>query len=375
MTASPATQPLAGLRVISLAEQFPGPLATLLLADLGADVILVERPGSGDPSRRYDGHFSALNRNKRSIVLDLKSEAGRAAFLKLVGTADVLVEGFRPGTMARLGFGPEVFAQQFPDLVYASISSFGQSGPLKNVAGHDISIQGVAGMLDIPPGKEAETELPVLPIADIASGMAAAFGIVAMLLGRARGQGVAPVDVSMLDCLAFWMAPLSLPRVNGMTYAPFPPNEPAYGVFATADGRQLTLSIAGEDHLWRALCAILGLEGVDHLNEAARVAARATLQLLIRKAIAARQYDELNTLFEQHAVAFGPMQSMTEAALDPRIAARGLFLDLDHKGRKERHVRQPMLFGGEAVAPTRSWPELGEHTPEILDELGLASPM
>lgn len=363
--------PLQGLRVVSLAEQYPGPLATMLLADLGADVILVERPG-GDPSRRYAGHFAALNRNKRSMLLDLKSEDGRAAFHALLKTSDALLEGFRPGVMARLGFGHEMAAEEFPGLVYCSISAFGQQGPFTALAGHDLSVQGVAGMLDIPVGAEARTPLPVLPVADIASGMFAALGVVAMLLGRCRNRAIAPIDVSMMDSLAFWMAPLSLPRANHLRPAPFPPGEPAYGIFATRDGRQITLSIAGENHMWQALCAVLALDDLAMLHEHERVAQREHILPRLRAAIAAREFAWLEGMLTEKAIAWGPVLGLVDAARDERIAARGLFLDIpDDAGTNERHVRQPLLFGGKAAMPHRRAPELGEHTQEILESLGL----
>ena len=162
--------PLSGIRVLSLAEQYPGPYATMLLADLGADVILVERPGSGDPSRRFPGLFASLNRNKRSIVLNLKNPEDKNVFLQLVDTADVVIEGFRPGVMQRLNLDAAALRQRKPTLIYTSISSFGQHGPLSGVAGHDLSIQAAAGMIKVPIGQESRSAVPVLPMADICIG-------------------------------------------------------------------------------------------------------------------------------------------------------------------------------------------------------------
>ena len=138
---------LDGIRIVCLAEQYPGPYATLLLADLGADVILVERPGSGDPARQFPGFHAALSRNKRSVVIDLKAEDGRRQLRDLVASADVLMEGFRPGTMERLGFGYAAVELLNPKLVYVSISGFGQSGPYRDRPAHDLSYQAIAGFL------------------------------------------------------------------------------------------------------------------------------------------------------------------------------------------------------------------------------------
>ena len=159
--------PLAGVRVLSLAEQLPGPYATMLLADLGADVILIERPGTGDPSRRFEGLFASMNRNKRSVVLNLKDPRDKERFLELVDTADVVMEGYRPGVMKRLGLHADALRQRKPSLVFVSISAFGQDGPLASVVGHDLSIQGVAGMVKVPLGQESRASVPVLPLADI----------------------------------------------------------------------------------------------------------------------------------------------------------------------------------------------------------------
>lgn len=153
-----SSAPLAAIRVLSMAEQLPGPYATLLLADLGADVILVERPHTGDPSRRFVRLFASLNRNKRSVVLNLKDAADRARFLEPVDTADVVMEGFRPGVMKRLGLDADTLRQRKPSLVYAPISSFGQTGPLAAVVGHDLSIQGAAGMIKVAVGQGEHTE-------------------------------------------------------------------------------------------------------------------------------------------------------------------------------------------------------------------------
>ena len=367
--APPARSPLAGMRVLSLAEQWPGPLATMLLADLGADVILVERPGIGDPSRRYGGHFAALYRGKRSIALDLKAPQDHARMLALVDTADALIEGFRPGVLDRLGLGAEALRRRNPGLVFVSISSFGHTGPLRDVAGHDLSIQAACGQLDVPPGGEEAYELPVLPLADVASGMFGAIGILAALLGRARGGSVVPLDVSMQDCIAFLTAPLVLPRVNGTRPAPLPPRDPGYGVFASRDGRQFTLSIAGEDHLWRKLCDIVGLAAYRDMTEEERVAARRQIQPELRARLAARDWNWLEERLRTERVAFGPLLPAREVPDDPQLAARGMFFDIAGADGPERHVRQPILFGGEASRPATPAPAVGENTAEILREL------
>lgn len=361
--------PLAGVRVLSLAEQYPGPYATLLLADLGADVILVERPDGGDPSRRFPGLFTAFNRNKRSVALDLKSEQGRAAFLALVDTADAVLEGFRPGVMARLKLDAEVLRARKPGLVFVSISSFGQNGPLATVAGHDLSIQGVAGMLDVPAGQETGAAMPVLPLADIASAMFAALGVVSALLARTRSGLGAQIDVSMLDSLLSWMTPFLVPAMNGLPARRLPPEDPGYGLFATADGRQITLSIAGEDHMWAALCGLLGLDEFAALNEQQRSARAEEIVPRLRAALAQHPHDWLCERLEAERIAFGPVRKLGEVADEPQVAARGMVVPLAGPGGTLRYIRQPLMFDGSTGSLTRPTPALGEHNAEVLGEL------
>ena len=358
--------PLAGIRVLSLAEQYPGPYATMLLADLGADVILVERPDGGDPSRRFPGLFAAFNRNKRSVALDLKSERGRDDFLRLVDSADAVLEGFRPGVMARLGLDAEALRARKPTLVCASISSFGQDGPGAGVAGHDLSIQAAAGMVDVPVGQEAGLALPVLPLADIASAMFAAFGIVSALFARSRHDRGATIDVSMLDCLVSWMTPFLVPPLNGLPTRQLPPEDPGYGVFATADGRQLTLSIAGEDHMWSALCGLLGLDRFAALSEQQRAARSAEIVPCLREAIARRPCDALCRQLEDARIAFGPVRRLHEVLADPQMAARRMAVAVTGGEGTQTFVRQPLLFDGEGGSVGRPVPRLGEHNAELL---------
>jgi crotonobetainyl-CoA:carnitine CoA-transferase CaiB-like acyl-CoA transferase len=358
--------PLHGVRILSLAEQYPGPYATMLLSDLGADVILVERPGSGDPSRRFPGLFASFNRGKRSVTIDLKSPEGLADFLRLVDTADVVMEGFRPGVMARLKVGADDLRARRPSLVYVSISSFGQTGPSRDVAGHDLSIQGAAGMIDVPVGQEAGYRPPVMPLADIASAMFAALGVVSALLARSRTARGATVDVSMLDSLVSWMTPFLMPPMNGLPVRQLPPPEPGYGLFATADGRQITLSIAGEDAMWADLCRLLQLTQFAGLDEEARIARRDEIDPVLRGALATWSYESLYAALEVEGIAFGPVLRPHEVLADPQLLSRRMAVDIDDPNGRQTVIRQPNLFdgaGGTIVLPV---PRLGQHNGELL---------
>lgn len=365
--------PLSGVRVLSMAEQLPGPYATLLLADLGADVILIERPGSGDPSRRFEGLFASLNRNKRSVVLNLKDAQDKQRFLELVDTADVVMEGFRPGVMKRLGLDADTLRQRKPSLVFASISAFGQDGPLASVVGHDLSIQGVAGMVKVPPGQESRACVPTLPLADIASGMFAALGVVSALLARERGQPGQTLDVSMLDSLVSWMSIFLVPRANQLPVRDLPPLDPGYGVFATADGRQLTLSIAGEDEMWQSLCDLVGLPQYRELTEKQREARVLEIDPLVRQAVAAWPLDRLQAQLEARGIAYGPVRGDSEVLSEPQLVHRGLVAHgVGPAGQS--FVKQPVLFNGANFDIRCPPPALGEHTEELLGPSGPSTP-
>lgn len=368
-----SSAPLAGVRILSLAEQLPGPYATLLLADLGADVILVERPGTGDPSRRFEGLFAAMNRNKRSIVLNLKDAQDRQRFLSLVDTADVVMEGYRPGVMKRLGLDAAVLQARKPSLVYASISSFGQDGPLAAVAGHDLSIQAAAGMIKVAPGQESRAAVPVLPLADIASGMFAALGVVSALLGRGNSGKASAIDVSMLDSLVSWMSLFIVPRANGLPIRELPPLEPGYGVFATRDGRQITLSVAGEDPMWRSLCELLDLPQYRDLPESAREARTLEIDPVLRRAIAGWPYASLYAELQLRGIAFGPVVDDAQVLAQPQLVHRGIAAH-GIGPRAQTFVKQPIVFNGANFDIQRPPPELGEHTDEVLAALAAVRP-
>lgn len=362
--------PLSGIRVISLAEQYPGPFATMLLADLGADVVLVERPGSGDPSRRFPGLFASLNRNKRSVVINLKTPEGHAEFLALLDTADVLVEGYRPGVMKRLNLDADTLRAHKPDLIYASISAFGQTGPLANLGGHDLSIQAAAGVIDVPAGKEADAAIPRLPLGDISSAMYAALGIVSALHARSQsGQG-ATIDVSMFDSLVSWMTPFIVPLMNGLPVRPLPPQDPGYGVFATADGQQITLSIAGEDHMWKSLCDLLKLPEFADLSEQERIDQEPVITARLRQVIGTSRFHELCTALEERRIAFGPVNTVEDISKNAHVIERGLVVKADNCSDGAQYfVRQPLLFHDMQTHIRNGVPKLGEHTDEVLSDI------
>jgi crotonobetainyl-CoA:carnitine CoA-transferase CaiB-like acyl-CoA transferase len=258
---------LAGLRVLDLTIWRPGPYATQLLAEHGADVLKVEPPG-GDPMRSMPDLFDILGAHKRSIVLDLKTDEGKARCLDLAEDCEVFVESYRPGVADRLGVGYEAVAARNPAVVYCSISGFGAFGPLAGVPGHDVNYLAYSGVL-APHGTMPRE--PTVPIGDLGGGIAGAFGIVTAVLGaRATGKGER-IDVSVTDVLTTWVGPVGAVKMVGVE-RPLA-GVPGYGVFPTADDRYVAIGIMNEDHFWVGLCRALDLphEGLSNRDRNARV--------------------------------------------------------------------------------------------------------
>lgn len=354
-----------GIVVLSLAEQLPGPYATLLLADLGADVILVERPAGGDPARAFPAMFRSLARNKRSVTVDLKTDDGRSQFLALADTADVVLEGYRAGTMDRLGVGYQTLSARNPRLIYASITGFGQDGPSRLRPAHDLSYQAVAGMLL---GKGADAggfAVPEIPLGDLSSATFAAFAISAALFARERtGKGTA-IDISMTDGLVSWMTPYLVPHMIGApAFEVF--DEPAYGVFICSDGKHLTLSIAHEDHFWRALCQALDLPQLAGLKAPERRPRSGELRGTLASLIAQRPRAHWAERFEAgNAIAWSPLNDFNGVVDDAHFRARGLFQPAPDG---QTHIGQPVKFSNYDSSIRSGAPALGEHN-DILKTL------
>ncbi|MEY2570225.1 MAG: hypothetical protein QOE63_575 [Acidimicrobiaceae bacterium] len=345
---------LEGTRVLDLSIWRPGPYATQLLVDLGADVIKVEPPG-GDPMRGYPDLFASLNASKRGIALDLKDVADQATALARAADADVVVEGFRPGVADRLGVGyPAVHADN-PSVVYCSISGLGQTGPLALAPGHDINYQAWAGSL-APDGGPPRTG--AIPIADLAAGMAAALGICAALVRRAAtGQGE-HVDVAMTDVLASWTGAVA-PQARDAD--PHARGVPGYGTFATGDGHHVALGIISEDHFWQALCSALALDESDAaLGFAERLARADVLQARVAGAIAARHRDELVAALQAVDVPVAPVLDRAGMLALDHLRARGV-VTVD-PWSTDPSIGYPIAFtNSPAPTPRTPPPALDEH--------------
>jgi len=347
---------LAGIRVLDLSIWRPGPYATQLLVELGADVVKVEPPG-GDPMRVFSDLFAVLNAGKRSAAVDLKTDDGRDAVLSLAGDADVVVEGFRPGVVAKLGVDAAAVRRVNRSVVYCSISGYGQDGPLAQAPGHDVNYQAWAGTLE-PRADGSEPVMARPPIADLAGGAYAALAICAALTRRgASGEGES-IDVAMTDIVATWtgaVPPLTLQggqAVGG--------NVPGYGTFATADGEWVVLGVISEDHFWSALVHALGLDDVASLPFAERLAQSESLNDRLADAIAQRTRSELVSELLAAGVPVSPVLSQVEMLTAEHLRARGTVFDgtegaavMNHPVRLAHHPAQvptdvpPLVEGAE----------------------------
>jgi formyl-CoA transferase len=360
-----STAPLAGLKILSLAEQFPGPYATMLLSDMGAEVIMVERPGVGDPARQFPPLFRALNRGKRSVALDLKSTGGLAQFRTLVESADVIVEGFRPGKLAALGAGFEDMRKVNPKLVYVSISGYGQDGPYRDRAGHDLSYEGVGGLLADQADAGQPGQVPGLPLADVGAALFAAIAILSATLSSQRtGQG-RYVDVSMSDAVVSMLTAFLVPAANGTPLGEFI-SEPAYGVFTCRDGKLMTLSIAHEDWFWKPFCEVIGKPDLAGLKGRDRVAQKDALREEIAAVLVSKSRADWAGLFDTAGVPWGPLNSLAETLEDPHVRARQLLRTIAHDGGKtETFLVQPLKFDGFETEISELPPEIGSDNESV----------
>lgn len=375
--------PLAGLKVLDLSRILAGPVCTQLLADLGADVVKVERPASGDDTRQWgppfvedggpSGYFLCCNRGKRSLALDLAHPEGQAVLADLVRQADALIENFLPDSLERLGLAPERLAVLNPQLVSCSISGFGRTGPLANTPGYDLMMQAAAGIMSIT-GEPAGAPMKVgVAITDVITGLYAAASLLAGLYSRGKGRGGQSFDLALADCtLASLVNVAQGALITGQRprrYGNAHPQIVPYEAFATADGH-LTLAI-GADRQWQRFCRAVGREpwAADprFSTNPARVEHRQELIELLKPLFAARSSADWLALLASAEVPHSPVLAIDEVLASPQVAAREMVLEAtDAAGRSYRLLGGAVHWQGEpprrAIAP----PELGQHTDEVL---------
>lgn len=376
---------LDGLRVLDLTRLLPGGYATLLMADLGADVVKIEEPGKGDYIRRTpplvgddSASHIALNRNKRSVTLNLKSTQGTDLFLRLADDADVVIESFRPGVMERLGLGWPQLSVRNPRLVYCAISGYGQDGPRSQVAGHDANYQSYAGALSIMGEEGRRPVLPGLQIGDLAGGgMAAVIAILAALHRRVTSGSGEFCDISMMDGVASW---LTVHAAEFVATKEVPKRElmhlsgryPCYRVYPAADG-WLTVG-ALEPQFWTALCT--ALERPDLIGDAFAAGDRRAEVIGELEAIfATRTRADWMGILEGLDVCVAPINDFAEAFEDPQLRHREMFVEAELPDIGPwTHVGNPIkLAGAPGDVTRRPPPRMGEHTAEVLGEVGVGA--
>jgi crotonobetainyl-CoA:carnitine CoA-transferase CaiB-like acyl-CoA transferase len=387
---------LTGLRILDLSRILAGPWCTQLLADYGADVVKIEKPGVGDDTRRWgppfldrtgldtaDGaavaaYFLCCNRGKRSLALDFTTADGQAILQRLAVQADVLVENYLPGTLARYGLDYASLAARNPRLIYCSISGFGQDGPNAQRAGYDAMIQAEAGLMSLT-GTAGGGPMKVgIAVSDLMCGMYASSAILAALHERTRTDRGTHLDLALFDCQVAWLANQGMnylvggavPERHGTAH----PNIAPYQAFATADGH-LMLAV-GNDDQFRRFCAAAALDELAadarFATNAARVAARDALSAAIAQRLAQQPSGDWLARFAEAGVPAGPVNDLAAVFAHPQVAARGLLAEQEHASwGVVPQIANPLRRDAQPQLAARPPPALGQHSAEVLAELGL----
>jgi crotonobetainyl-CoA:carnitine CoA-transferase CaiB-like acyl-CoA transferase len=309
---------LAGMRVLDLSVWRPMPHATQILADLGAEVLKLEPPG-GDPMRGYPEIFASVARGKRSIEIDLRTESGLARALDLATDADVVCEAWRPGVADRLGIGYTAVRARRPDTIYCSLSGYGAEGPRRDLPGHDVNFQALAGALA---PRDGVTAVPRLPVADLEGGTVCALLVCAAWAHRLTTGAGERIDVAMTDVVAWWVG-----TTSGVVHSDAvgrTAGSPGYGVFRTRDDRWLALGVLAEARLWHAIAVALDLDDLADLDFAARLAATADINDRIAAAIAGRDLDDVLARLEAQGAPVSPVLTPEETTAHPQLQARAI---------------------------------------------------
>ncbi|NGM22030.1 CoA transferase [Roseomonas stagni] len=378
--------PLRGLRVLDLTRVLAGPTCTQMLGDMGAEVIKIERPESGDDTRGFappvwpgteeSAYFLGVNRNKKSLTLDIAKEEGQAIIHQLLETCDILVENFKVGALAKYGLGFEQLKVKYPGLIYCSITGFGQTGPYAPRPGYDALIQGMGGVMSLTGEPEGLPQKVGVPVADLFAGLYGCIGILAALRHRERtGQGQ-QIDIGMLDTSVAWLANQGMnylatgenpPRLGNQH-----PNIAPYQVFPTKDGH-IVLSV-GNDPTFERFCKSFGceamLEDPRFATNAERVANRDAVTAALTPVMQSKTTAEWVAALEERKIGCGPINKLSDVFADPHVKARGCTVDLTlSNGAAVTVIANPVRLSATPADYRIAPPLLGEHSEEVLTGL------
>ncbi|MBA7604441.1 Acetyl-CoA:oxalate CoA-transferase [subsurface metagenome] len=376
--------PLKGIRVIDLSRHLAGPYCSMLLADMGAEVIKVEQPGKGDETRTYgppfiEGesvYFLSVNRNKKSITVNFKQDEGKDIIHRLIKKSDVSIENFRPGTLDKHGLGYNNAARINPKIIYASISGFGQTGPEKRRPGYDLSIQGMGGIMSLTGDPSGPPYKVGTSIADILAGIYTCQGILLALIARSKTGKGQLVDISLLDCqvslltyqAGIYFATGSVPRRIGNQHPTICP----YETFKASDG-YINIAV-GNNKLWHKFCDLLGLDETENdprfSSNPKRVENRDELFTIIEKIISAKKSTEWLKLFDEEEIPAGPILTVDKTVNHPQVQAREMVADITHpKAGQIKLTGIPVKLSDTPGSIENPPPLLGQHTDEILSDV------
>ncbi|PHK95638.1 CoA transferase [Pseudoroseomonas rhizosphaerae] len=384
------TGPLKGLRVVDLTRVLAGPTCTQMLGDLGAEVIKIERPEAGDDTRGFappyvprtkeSAYFVGVNRNKQSVTVDIAKPEGQAIVHRLLETADILVENFKVGALAKYGLGWEQLKEKYPGLIYCSITGFGQTGPYAPRPGYDALIQAMGGVMSLTGEIEGEPQKVGIPVADLFAGLYGTIGVLAALRHKqATGQGQ-QIDIGMLDTHVAWLAN------QGMNYLATGENPPRLGnqhpnivpyqVFPTADG-YMVLSI-GNDPTFERFCRNFGLEHLladeRYATNAARVGNRALVTETLTAVTKTRPTREWIEKLEALKIGCGPINTLKDVFADPHVVARNMVVEMPHaSGETVQVIANPVKLSATPPDYRSAAPVLGQHTEGVLSGLGYSA--
>lgn len=375
--------PLTSIRVLDLSRLLPGPYCSMLLADFGAEVIKIEEPGIGDYARenlpkldKDSAFFHSLNRNKKSVCLNLKSAEGKENFLRLVKDADVVIESFRPGVMKRLGLDYETLREVNPGIIYCAITGYGQDGPYANFPGHDVNYTSYAGLLNLMGERNGKPQIPAAQIADIGGGaLPAAVGILLALFGREKTGKGQMVDISMLDGVISWL-PTLLPGFLATNEHPkrgelvLSGKLACYEVYQTKDEKWLSVG-ALELKFWNEFCKAIGRE--DFISKLdAPMEVQDQMKIEIQNIISRKSLDEWMGIFSEVDSCVAPVLSFDEMIENPQVKAREMIKNVNHSELGSiKQVGIPIKLSETPGEIRDLAPKLGEHTKEILEEIGV----